>query len=104
MPRILKSKAYKRNGLLIVTFDESESGAEACCFVPQGPNTLLQGINGPGGGRTGAVLVSPFIRAARSDDAPYNHYDYLHTVEDIFGLPYLGYAGRSQVRRFAAVR
>ncbi len=104
VPRILKSKAYKRNGLLIVTFDESESGAEACCFVPQGPNSLLQGLNGPGGGHTGAVLLSPFIKRGTVDDTPYNHYDYLHTIEDIFGLRYLGYAAQPQVRRFAGIR
>jgi hypothetical protein len=104
VPRILKSKAYKRNGLLIVAFDESESGSEACCFVPQGPNSLLQGLNGPGGGHTGAVLLSPFIKRGTVDDTPYNHYDYLHTIEDIFGLRYLGYAAQPQVRRFAGVR
>ena len=65
---------------------------------------MLQGINGPGGGHTGAVLLSPFIKHGTVDDTPYNHYDYLHTIEDIFGLPYLGYAGQAQVRRFAAVR
>jgi hypothetical protein len=102
VPRILKSKAYRRNGLLIVTFDESESGAAACCFVPQGPNTPLQGIQGRGGGHTGTVLLSPFIKRGSVNETPYNHYDYLHTVEDIFGLGYLGYAGRSEVKSFGA--
>lgn len=102
VPTILKSKSFKRNGLLIITFDESESGAEACCFVPSGPNSPLQGIYGPGGGQTGAVLISPFIKKHTVSDTPYNHYDYLHSVEDIFGLDYLGYAGRPEVRSFGA--
>lgn len=100
VPKILASKAYKRNGLLIVTFDESESGAEACCFQPSGPNTPMQGIQGPGGGLTGTVLVSPFIARGTVNDQPYNHYDYLHTIEDIFGLDYLGYAAEPAVRSF----
>jgi phosphatidylinositol-3-phosphatase len=102
VPRILRSKAYRRNGLLVVTFDESRSGADACCFVPDGPNVEAQGIYGPGGGRTGTVLVSPFIERGSVNDTPYNHYDYLHTIESIFGLGYLGYAARPEVRDFGA--
>jgi hypothetical protein len=100
VPRILKSKAYKRDGLLIVTFDESESGSEACCFVPTGPNVTEQGGPGPGGGRVGAVLISKFIERGTVNDQPYNHYDYLRTMEDIFGLRHLGYAARPEVRSF----
>jgi phosphatidylinositol-3-phosphatase len=107
VPKILKSRAFKRDGLLIVTFDEAEflfqpEQATACCFVPTGPNTPQQGISGPGGGLTGTVLVSPFIKRGTVNDEPYNHYDYLHTIEDIFGLGYLGYAGRDAVRSFGA--
>jgi hypothetical protein len=102
VPRILKSPAYKRDGLLIVTFDESESGAAACCFAPTGPNTPMQGIQGPGGGRVGTVLISKFIEPGSVNDQPYNHYDYLHTIEDLFGLGYLGYAARPEVRSFGA--
>jgi phosphatidylinositol-3-phosphatase len=100
VPRILQSPAFREDGLLIVTFDESESGSAACCFVPRGPNVKRQGIYGPGGGRTGAVLISPFIDPGTVNDAPYNHYDYLHTIEDIFGLGYLGYAAHPDVRSF----
>jgi hypothetical protein len=102
VPRILKSKAFERDGLLIVAFDESGSGAEACCFVPPGPNTPLQGVYGPGGGDTGAVLISPFVKRGSVNDEPYNHYDYLRTIEDIFGLGHLGYAARPEVRGFGA--
>jgi hypothetical protein len=100
VPRILRSPAFREDGLLIITFDESESGADACCFVPDGPNVDQQGIDGPGGGRTGAVLISPFIEPGTVNDQPYNHYDYLHTIEDIFGLGYLGYAAHDEVRSF----
>ena len=51
-------------------------------------------ISGPGGGKVGAVLISPFITP---DSAPptktsYNHYSSLASIEDLFGLPHLGEA------------
>jgi hypothetical protein len=92
VPKILKSPAMKKDGLLIVTFDESESGAEAAGFTPAGPNASMQGINGPGGGRTGAVLISNRIKPGTVSDKPYNHYSLLRSTEDIFGLKHLGYA------------
>jgi hypothetical protein len=105
VPKILKSKAYKQDGLLIITFDEAEydgtpEAASSCCFAPTGPNSPSQGVSGPGGGRIGAVMISPFIDKGSVNDTPYNHYDYLHTVEQIFGLKYLGYAADPAVGSF----
>jgi hypothetical protein len=40
------------------------------------------------------VLLSRFIRPGTVTDVPYNHYSFLRSVEDIFGLPHLGYAGQ----------
>jgi hypothetical protein len=48
-----------------------------------------------GGDRIGAVLLSPHIRPGTVSDVPYNHYALLRSLEDLFGLPYLGYAGQS---------
>jgi hypothetical protein len=120
-PRILASAAFKQDGLLIVTFDEADidddhpdqSDATACCDEPAGPNFVNgepiydtpnrgPGILGPGGGRIGAVLLSPFIKPGRVSDVPYNHYAMLRSVEDIFGLPHLGYAGRPGLKSFGA--
>jgi hypothetical protein len=103
VPRITRSPAYLNDGLLIVTYDESETDGEnstACCDEPTGPNTPQPGIFGPGGGRTGTLLLSPFIRGGTANDTPYNHYSMLRSVEDIFGLPYLGYAGREGLKAF----
>jgi len=101
VPRILASPAYQADGLLIVTFDEaSTSDASACCGERSGPNTLHAGITGPGGGRIGAVLLSPFITPASISDTPYNHYGLLRTIEDVFGLSHLGYANGSGVTSF----
>lgn len=95
VPRIMRSPAYRDGGLIIITFDEAQSGhKEACCNEPTGPNTPSPGAGGPGGGRTGTVLLSPFIRPGTVSDVPYNHYSMLRSVEDIFGLPHLGYAGQ----------
>ncbi len=93
VPRILHSPAFRRNGLLVVTFDEAEGrDASACCHEGPTPNAALPGLTGPGGGRIGAVLVSPYVTAGSTNATPYNHYSLLRTVEDLFGLPYLGYA------------
>jgi hypothetical protein len=92
---IMKSPAYRADGLLVITFDEALSiNAESCCNQPPGPNTPKPGVNGPGGGRTGAVLLSRFIRPGTVSDVPYNHYSFLRSVEDIFGVPHLGYAAQ----------
>ncbi len=95
VPKITASPAYKRDGLLVVTFDESggaQSDSTACCGEGPGPNTPLPGITGPGGGRTGAVLLSPFIAPGTVNSTPYNHYSLLASIESELGLGRLGYA------------
>ena len=93
VPKILASPAFKKNGLLVVTFDEADSGdASACCGEGSTPNTASPGITGPGGGRVGAVVVSRYVTPGTKVDTPYNHYSLLRSVEDWFGLKHLGYA------------
>jgi hypothetical protein len=96
VPEITGSAAYKDNGLLIVTFDESEGDDSSCCSEIDGPfdstNSLQAGGGGPGGGIVGAVLLSPYIKAGTTSALAYNHYSMLATVEDIFGLPRLAEA------------
>ncbi len=81
VPRILGSPGFRDGGLLVVTFDEAETG-------------------GPGGGQIGAVLVSPFIAPGTVVSTPYDHYSLLRTIEDLFGLKRLGLAGRRGTRSF----
>jgi phosphatidylinositol-3-phosphatase len=94
VPRITVSPAFKRDGLLVITFDESESDSTACCDEQSGPNTPAPGgqSGGPGGGRVGAVVLSPFIKGGTVIGAAVNHYGLLRTIEDAFALPRLGYA------------
>jgi hypothetical protein len=94
VPKILSSPGFKDDGLLVVSFDEAEDDSSACCGE-KAANTPSAGGDqpGPGGGKIGAVLVSPFITPGTVDKTPYNHYSFLRTTEDLFGLPHLGYAG-----------
>lgn len=103
VPLITGSPAYREGGLLIITFDESRgSDTESCCNERPGPNVQQAGVDGPGGGRTGAVLLSPFIAPGTVSNVPYNHYSMLRSVEDIFSLPHLGYAGEPGLASFGA--
>jgi hypothetical protein len=93
VPLITQSPAFRQDGMLEVNFDESDtSDASACCNETPGPASPLPGIIGPGGGRTGAVLLSPFVKGGTVSTVPYNHYSTLATVEDLFGLPRLAQA------------
>ena len=132
LPQIMASSAYRRDGLIIITFDESaiadnhdnaneavsmaNGAAAACCDEQSGPNIApyrvdpapaAQGMNGPGlvgpgGGRIGAVMLSPFIRPGTVSRNAYNHYSLLRSVEDIFGLGHLGFAAQPGLRGFGA--
>jgi hypothetical protein len=93
VPIITGSPAFRKDGLLLITFDEALTlDPSACCNEPSGPNTPRPGVGGPGGGRIGAVLLSPFIKPGTVSDTPYNHYSQLRSMEDIFHLQHLGYA------------
>jgi phosphatidylinositol-3-phosphatase len=103
IPLITHSQAFQRDGLLIVTFDESSAEgpemAAACCAEQPLPGVRLPpGLGGPGGGRIGAVLLSPFLPRGVTSDVPYNHYSLLRSVENIFGLQPLGYAADAKLR------
>lgn len=112
VPKILASPAYEQAGILIITFDEAEVGvidnqidpattdARSCCNEPSGPNTQNPGLVGPGGGRVGAVMLSPYIKASSTNDTPYNHYSLLRGLEDVFGLEHLGYAQKPKPTPF----
>ncbi len=100
-PRILGSPAFKHNGMLIITADESDgptSDSASCCGETAGPNVLLgtgPGISGPGGGRIGALVISQWTKHHSWSTTPYNHYSLLGSLEEIFGLPKLGMASVS---------
>jgi hypothetical protein len=91
--------------VLVITFDESDSpgsDSSACCGEGPGPNSPLPGITGLGGGRVGALVLSPFTTGGTTSTTPYNHYSLLASIEDTFALPYLGYAGTPGLSRFGS--
>jgi hypothetical protein len=99
VPMIQASRAFRDGGLLVVTFDEASiTGDASSCCVDEAPNTPNAGgpTPGRGGGRTGAVLLSPYIAPGTRNDTPYNHYSLLRSVEDVFGLPGLGLAAKAK--------
>jgi hypothetical protein len=75
-PQILGSPAYKKDGLLVISY-----GAH------------------PGG----TLLLSPFVKAGGDDASPYNAYSLLRTVDDIFGVSPLAEAGGDGVKPFKGV-
>jgi hypothetical protein len=106
VPKILASPAYQQDGLLIVTFDEAIENT-ACCNEQPGPADPnpggIDGSPGPGGGDTGAVLISPFIKPGTVNVNGYNHYSLLRSLEDLFAIPqHLGYAGQAGLAPFGS--
>jgi phosphatidylinositol-3-phosphatase len=107
VPKILTSLAFQDSGMLVITFDEAEASggdadASACCHTPAAPNSAKPGITGPGGGNVGALLISPIIEAGTTNATPYNHYALLCSVENLFGLGHLGFAGAPGLKCFGS--
>jgi phosphatidylinositol-3-phosphatase len=113
VPEILASKAYKADGLLVLTVDEAPStgafaDSSSCCGQPQFPNLPAptgasgSGLPAKGGGEVGALLLSPFVKSGTTNQEQYNHFSLLRTIEDLFGLKHLGYAGASGVGSFGS--
>ncbi len=126
VPAIMASPAYQRDGLLVINFDEAgatitqnSSGqfvvnfaGATCCSEQPGPNLgtfptsstigpFVLSFNSFGGDRTGAVLLSPFLKPGTVSNTPFNHYSLLKTLEDIFDTDtYLGYAGQPGLLSF----
>jgi hypothetical protein len=63
------------------------------------PNFFIS-TQGFGGDRIGGVLLSKFLKPGTVSDVPFNHYSMLKTIEDIFGLGHLGYAGQPGLQGF----
>ncbi len=109
VPKILASPAYK-HGLLLITSDEAPSSGEladssSCCGQPRFPNLpaptgVAASLPPEGGGQVGALMLSPFAKAHTISQEPYDHFSLLRTIEDLFGLKHLGYAGAPKVEAF----
>jgi hypothetical protein len=81
VPHIMQSPAFGSDGVLIITFDEGTSN--------QGPGSSKQFS---GGGNVAFAVISPLATPAVYDTS-YNHYSFLRTLEDGFGVG--AYAGNA---------
>lgn len=116
VPEIEASAAYKQGGLIAITFAQAPQAgptpdASACCATPQYPNlpppAAAPASTGPvkaagGGGRVGMLLLSPFVEPGSVNDAYYNHFSMLLSIEEFFGLQAIGYAASGGVLPFEA--
>ena len=94
-PRILGSPAFRHNGMLVITADESDNPAvdsTACCDEQPGPNVTDPGLVGPGGGKVGALVISHWTKPGTWSTTPYNHYSLLSSLEELYRLPKIGMA------------
>jgi hypothetical protein len=107
VPEITGSKAYKESGLLVITTDEAPSSgafadSSSCCGQPLFPNAPSKTLTGAprGGGSVGALLLSPYVKGATTNEEPFNDFSLLRTIEDLFAVKHLGYAGLPAVKSF----
>jgi hypothetical protein len=119
VPEIEASAAYKEEGgLIAITFaqaphTETSTDSSACCGTPEYPNlpvaadpTAATPATGPvkptgGGGRVGMLLISPYVEPGSANETGYyNHFSLLLSIEELFGLPPLGYAAEPALSPF----
>jgi phosphatidylinositol-3-phosphatase len=95
VPQIESSQAYKQGGLIAITFDQApQSGAQAdksgCCMSAP-----------TGGGKLGLLLISKYVKPGSFNaTGEYNHFSLLRSIENLFGLQPLGYAGETGLLAF----
>lgn len=114
VPSIESSFAYKDGGLIVVTSAQAPQEGEhadssTCCITLAYPNlpapTSEEPATGPvketgGGGRVGAVLISPFIEPGTTSETYFNHFSLLATIEELFSLEKIGYAAEPAITGF----
>ena len=83
VPKLMMALAPKTDTepyLIILTWDEGQ-GNHSCCGLPA-----------EAGGRVATVMISQLAKNGFRDNTPYTHYSLLKTIEEAWGLPYLGHA------------
>jgi len=93
VPKILGSAAFKKDGLLVVTFGQvNPAPVDPATGAPVAVADPL---------KTGALLLSRQVSPGATDAAAYDPYSLLRSVEDLFRLDPLARAGASKTRSFA---
>jgi acid phosphatase len=80
LPQILGSSAFA-NSVVFVTFDEGTTNVN-------------------GGGHIVTIPITPGMTPGYKQSATYNHYSMLRTIEQAWGLPYLGSASSAATMAF----
>ena len=89
MPKILASPAYKKDGLLIVTFDQANPPDPTATRHRPDPRKVRR-------------CCSPLRHPGATDaDARTTPYSLLRSTEDLFGLSHLALANGAKVKSFA---
>jgi hypothetical protein len=94
VPLIVESPAFKKDGLLIVTFggvNPAEATVAGAPVTPAPAKPL----------KTGALLISQFTSPGATDTTPYNPYALLRSTEELFGLGQLAKAADPKTKTFA---
>lgn len=99
IPLITGSPAFQQ-GMVIITSDTSDEKDTDDSSAGPGPNDSPTLPGGTAGGLVGALVLSPYVQGGSSSDVVYNHYSLLGSIEDLFSLPHLGYAGAFGQNRF----
>ncbi len=89
---ILASPAYKKDGLLIVSFGALDPVAEAEAAAAGNGDPL----------KVGALLASPLLTPNGTDGAAYTPYSLLRSTDELFGLEPLAEANGKKVHSFAS--
>ena len=116
MPEIEASPAYKEGGLIAITSAQApQSGPNArlerLLRRPRStPTCPAEAAGAPaagpvkptgGGGKVGLLLISPFVEPGSANETGYyNHFSLLLSIEELFGLQPLGYAGEIALTGF----
>ncbi|MGN6664252.1 MAG: alkaline phosphatase family protein [Solirubrobacterales bacterium] len=114
VPELQESFAYKDGGMVVITSAQAPQGGEepdtsGCCIDPVYPNLPPPSGEAPatgpvhetgGGGRVGALLLSPYVEAGTTSETYFNHYSLLVTIEELFGLERIGYGAEPALAGF----
>jgi len=93
VPKILASPAYRKDGLLIVSFGQVNPGALA-------DPAVAAAIGNPP--KVGALLLSRFATPGGTDGAAYDPYSLERSFADLFRLSPLGNAAGTKVKSLAS--
>ena len=104
---ILQSKAYADGGIVVITFDQApadgpEADSSGTPWLPaQWPAVTDPAAPKPGGGKVGALVLSPYVgKPGTVVKTPYDHFSLLRTIDEAFALDPIGVAKDERVRPF----